>query len=135
ASIRPSTSPTSYMRSAARAAGLPLRPGQHPVAVGVPDRQHGTAGVGDLHDVADTEGVEEPLGVRRGEVDAPVRDVVRTLLAYRPRGGVHELAVRRDPLVEVDLLLVVALLALAHPVGAGVHDDAGLLVGDHVRSV
>ena len=46
---------------------------------------------------------------------------------------VHELAVVGDALVEVDLLLVVAGLALAHAVRAGVHDHAGLLVGDHVR--
>src|SRR5215207_7159136 len=92
--------------SVERAAGLPLGPGDAPLVVAGSLRQL-AAGVADVDDVAEGEGVVEPPRVRRGDVDAPVRDVAPALVGHRPRRGVDELAVGRDAHRERDVLLVV----------------------------
>src|SRR3569833_4473154 len=82
-------------------AGLPVGPGLGPVAVQVPHRELGAAGVRHLDDVAEAHVLEEPLGVRRVQVDAAVRDVRTSLLPHAVRVLVDELAVVGDPLREL----------------------------------
>src|SRR5581483_12018995 len=93
-------------RRAARPAAVgELVEGDVPVGLAV-GGVGGTAGVLDVHQVALLREVVEGLGPVRAEVDAAVRDVLRSLRPHRPRRGVDEEAVGGDRGVPVDVLVV-----------------------------
>ncbi len=109
----------------------PTVPADVPVAVPVGLGQH-RPGTGHLDDVAAAEVLVEPAGVRRRDVQAPVRDVASALLAHRPGRGVHEDARVAQPRGVLDVGAVAARGVDRHPVGRGVHRVVPRLRHDHV---
>src|SRR5947207_1672513 len=81
---------SSTLSSGLLAAGLPLGPGDLPVAEAVPDFELGAAAVLDDDDVAFLGDGLHPGGVFGGHVEAAVADVGVALLADGPGGGVVE---------------------------------------------